>query len=172
MFIRVRAVARHPHFQHYASPFPGDQSLEAVMDWPDVEALLLLDSFAPDDRPALWRKVDAHSQPVWILLQARPGAELSRAHSALHCRSARQCAVLSAKSRVVHKEECWSDAKWDAEQAGYETQLWRVGPCNAPCSEQRLDTSSDRPSLFNRCWEIGRATATTFTGMMARMQDS
>ncbi len=59
---------------HYASPFPGDQSLGAVLDWrrhwPDVEALLLLDSFEPDDRPALWRKVDAHTQSVWILLQA------------------------------------------------------------------------------------------------------
>ena len=33
-------MAHHPHFQHYASPFPGDQSLGAVMDsdWPDVEA--------------------------------------------------------------------------------------------------------------------------------------
>ena len=28
------------------------------------------------------------------------------------------------------------------------------------------------PSLFNRCWETGRAAATTSTGMMARLQDS
>ncbi len=28
------------------------------------------------------------------------------------------------------------------------------------------------PSLFNRCWETGKAAATTSTGMMARMQDS
>ncbi len=155
LLIGVRAVARHPHFQHYASPFPGDHSLGAVLDWPDVEALLLLDSFAPSDRPALWRRVDTHTQPVWILLQARPGAELSRAHSALRCRSARQCAVLRAKSRVVHKEVVTqsgtlnrldtkrSDAKWDAEQAGYETQLWRVGPCKEPCSEQSLGTASE-----------------------------
>lgn len=73
LLIGVRAVARHPHFQHYVSPFPGDQNLGAAVDWPDVEALLLLDSFAQDDRPSVWRRVDAHTQPVWILLQARPG---------------------------------------------------------------------------------------------------
>jgi hypothetical protein len=128
LLIGARAVTRHPHFQHYASPFPGDQSLGAVLDWPDVEALLLLDSFEPDDRPALWRKVDAHTQSVWILLQARPGAELTRAHSALRCRHARQCAVLRAKSRAVHNDDCWSEAKWDSEQDGYETQLWQVSP--------------------------------------------
>ncbi len=55
-------MARHLHFQHYASPYPGDQSLCAVLDWPDVEALLFLDAFEPDDQPAaLWRKVDAHT---------------------------------------------------------------------------------------------------------------
>lgn len=128
LLIGARAVTRHPHFQHYASPFPGDQKLGAVLDWPVVEALVLLDSFEPGDRPALWRKVDAHAQPVWVLLQARPGDELNRAHCELRRRSARQCAVLNAKSRVLHKDNCWSDAKWDSELAGYETQLWRVDP--------------------------------------------
>ena len=128
LLIGARAVTRHPHFQHYASPFPGDQKLGAVLDWPVVEALVLLDSFEPGDRPALWRKVDAHVQPVWVLLQARPGDELNRAHCELRRRSARQCAVLNAKSRVLHKDNCWSDAKWDSELAGYETQLWRVDP--------------------------------------------
>jgi hypothetical protein len=142
LLIGARAVARHPHFQHYTSPVPGDQSMGAVLDWPDI-ALLLLDSFEPDDRPALWHKVDAHKQSVWILLQARPGAELTRAHNALRCRSARQCAVLSAKSRVVHKDDCWSDPKWDSEQAGYETQLWHVSPCKESYSGWRLGTSSE-----------------------------
>ena len=173
LLIGARAVARHPHFHHYASPFPGDQSLGAVQDWPDVEALLLLDSFEPDDRPALWRRVDAHTQPVWILLQARPGAELSRAHSALRCRSARQCAVLSAKSRVVHKEECWSDAKWDAEQAGYETQLWRVGPCNESGSRRRPGTLSEAvpipvQSLLGN-WESYRYDFHWYDGPDARL---
>ena len=89
LLIGARAVTRHPHFQHYASPFPGDQKLGAVLDWPVVEALVLLDSFEPGDRPALWRKVDAHAQPVWVLLQARPGDELNRAHCELCRRSAR-----------------------------------------------------------------------------------
>ena len=30
LLIGVRAVARHPHFQHYASPFPDDQRLGAA----------------------------------------------------------------------------------------------------------------------------------------------
>jgi hypothetical protein len=46
LLIRARAaVARHPHFQHYASPFPDEKRLSAVLDWPGVETLLLLDSF-------------------------------------------------------------------------------------------------------------------------------
>jgi len=143
LLVGARAVTRHPHFQHYASPLPNDQRLGAVLDWPGVEALLLLDSFEPGERPALWRRVDAHAQPVWILLQARPGAGLSRAHSELRCRSARQCAVLSAKSRVVHKDECWCDAKWDAEPAGYETQLWRVDPCHEPCGGRRAGITGE-----------------------------
>ena len=136
LLIGARAVTRHPHFQYYVSPLPDDQRLGAEMDWPGVDALLLLDSFEPDDRPALWRRVGAHARPVWILLRARPGAELGRSHSELRCRGARQCAVLSAKSRVVHRDECWCDAKWDAEPAGHETQLWRVDPRNEPCGGQ------------------------------------
>ena len=116
------------------SPLSDEQRLGAVLDWPGVEALLLLDSFEPGARPALWGKVDAHAHPVWILLQARPGAELGRAHSELRGRGARQCAVLSAKSKVVHKDGCWCEAKWDAVPAGYETQLWRVDPLNEPDS--------------------------------------
>ncbi len=64
LLIGARAVTRHPRFQHYASPFPGDQSLGAVLDWPDVEALCLLDTFEQDDWPALWLRVDAHTQCV------------------------------------------------------------------------------------------------------------
>jgi hypothetical protein len=32
LLIGARAVARHPHFQHYAPPFPRDQSLGAMLD--------------------------------------------------------------------------------------------------------------------------------------------
>jgi hypothetical protein len=73
----------------------------------------------------------------------RPGAELTRANSALRCRHARQCAVLKAKSRVVYKDDCWSEAKWDSERAGYETQLWQVSPGKESYSGQRLGTSSE-----------------------------
>jgi hypothetical protein len=75
-------VARHPHFQHYASPFPGEQSLGAVLDWPGVEALLLLDSFEPDDRPDLWRKVDAHTV---VRVDSPSSATGGRAHQGSQC---------------------------------------------------------------------------------------
>ncbi len=66
LLIGIRAVARHPHFQHYLSPFSGDQILGAVLIWPDVEDLLLLDSFEPNDRHALWHRVNAHTQKQQI----------------------------------------------------------------------------------------------------------
>ncbi len=69
LVIGARAVPRHPHIQHYASPFSDDQKLGTVLDWPGVEALLLWDSFEPGDRPILWCRVDACAQPVWILLK-------------------------------------------------------------------------------------------------------
>ena len=143
LLIGARAVTRHPHFPHFVAPFPNDQWLGAVPAWPEVPALLLLDSFAPADRPALWRKAGAHVQPVCVLLQARPGVELSGAHRALRCLGARQCAVLSAKGRVVHKDECWSDAEWDTEPAHHETQLWRVEPCSEPGSVRSPSTPAE-----------------------------
>jgi hypothetical protein len=60
--------------------------VQAVLDWPGVEALLLLDSFKPSDRPAVWQRVDDHAQPVWNLLQARQGVGLGRAHSEMRGR--------------------------------------------------------------------------------------
>ena len=48
-----------------------------------------------------------------------------------------------ALRRVVHKDDCWCDAKWDAEPAGYETQLWRVDPINAPGSGRKSGTRGE-----------------------------
>jgi hypothetical protein len=44
----------------------GDQRLGTVLDCPWVEALLLLDSFEPRARTALWRRVDAHASTGMI----------------------------------------------------------------------------------------------------------
>jgi hypothetical protein len=47
------------------------------MNWPGVEALLPLDFFDPSDWPVLWRKVDAHAQPVWIFFNRDQGSSLA-----------------------------------------------------------------------------------------------
>ncbi len=47
LLIGVRAVLYNTHFQHFVSPFTGDQWLGATQEWPQVSALLLLDSFEP-----------------------------------------------------------------------------------------------------------------------------
>jgi hypothetical protein len=52
-------------------------------------------------------------------------------------------------------------------------KLWRLDPCNESCSgRSQAQRRRPCPSLSNRCWEIGRGTAATFTGMMAHLQDS
>ena len=56
----VRAVLHNPHFQHFVSPFAGDQRLGAAQEWPKVPALLLLDYFEPEAQHQLWSKVPAH----------------------------------------------------------------------------------------------------------------
>jgi hypothetical protein len=48
LLIGVRAaVSYNTHVQHFVSPFTGDQWLGATQEWPQVPALLLLDSFEP-----------------------------------------------------------------------------------------------------------------------------
>ncbi len=49
LLIGVRAVLYNQHFQHFVSPIAGDQWLGATQEWAQVPALLLLDSFEPED---------------------------------------------------------------------------------------------------------------------------
>ena len=48
------------HFQHFVSPFAGDQRLGAAQEWPQVPALLQLDYFESAAHQQLWSTVAAH----------------------------------------------------------------------------------------------------------------
>jgi hypothetical protein len=42
------------------------------------------------------------------------------------------CAMISARSRVLHGDGCWAEAKWDVYPSGSVTQVWKV------CIKKRL----------------------------------
>ena len=69
LLIGASAVSHNPHFQHFMPPFAGDQWLGAAQEWPQVPALLQLDSFDPAANQQLWSTVAVHRAPVWVLLQ-------------------------------------------------------------------------------------------------------
>ena len=67
LLIGASAVTYNPHFLHFSSPYPTDVHLGAVDEWPQVPALLVLDSFAPQMRCRLLEKAVTHSPGVWVL---------------------------------------------------------------------------------------------------------
>ena len=60
------AVMFSPHFLHIASPHPLDVHL---VDWPQLLALLVLDSFAPQQRGQMLDLAATYCPGVWILWQ-------------------------------------------------------------------------------------------------------
>ena len=69
LLIGASAVMFNPHFLHFASPHPPDVHLGAAADWPQVPALLVLDSFAPQLRGQMLDRAAAHRPGVWVLWQ-------------------------------------------------------------------------------------------------------
>ena len=128
LLIGSRAVAYNPHFRFFVSPFPGDRWVGATQEWPEVKALLILDSFEPTTRIKLWQLVAVHKSQIWILLQERPSAIFLQDTAQMRRLGARLCATLSSKSKVVHETACWADAKWDVHSAHFATQIWQVDP--------------------------------------------
>ena len=66
LLIGPQAISRNPHFQHLVSPFTGDQRLGAAQEWPQILALLLLDSFEPAAHQQLWSTVTAHAGSSYL----------------------------------------------------------------------------------------------------------
>ena len=117
----------NPHFLHFVSPFPPDVHLGAAADWPQVPALLVLDSFAPQMRRQVLEQAATHRPGVWVLWQQKnnpddPGLNILR-------RTARLFAELPKKSLVLHRTDCWETAAWDVVPSRYITQLWRLDTC-------------------------------------------
>ena len=112
LLIGASAVMFNPHFLHFASPHPPDVHLGAVVDWPQLPALLVLDSFAPQHRGQMLDRAATHCPGVWVLWQHKnpddPSLKTLR-------RTAKLYAELPKKSRVLHKTECWETAAWDVE---------------------------------------------------------
>ena len=57
--IGCRSVTFHPHCWWFSSPMAGDEALNSVRSWPADCAVLLLDAFSPEDRPAVLRRAAA-----------------------------------------------------------------------------------------------------------------
>jgi ribonuclease HI len=123
LLIGASAVMFNPHFLHFVSPHRPDVHLGAVEAWPQVPALLVLDSFAPQLRGQMLAQAAAHCPGVWVLWQHKNPDDPSLATLR---RTATLYAELPKKSRVLHKPECWETAAWDVEQSRSITQVWRL----------------------------------------------
>jgi hypothetical protein len=124
LLVGASAVTYNPHFPHFVSPYPPDECLGAVKEWPQVPALLIIDSFAPHMRGAVLEQAVAHRHGVWVLRQhvgdpEEPVLEQLR-------RIARLQAELPKNSRALHQVGCWEVAAWDVELSRFSTQLWKL----------------------------------------------
>ena len=59
LLIGVRVALHNLRFQHFVSPFAGDQWLGATQE----------EFFEPEAQQQLWSKVAAHGASIWVLLQ-------------------------------------------------------------------------------------------------------
>ena len=69
LLVGSSAVAYNPHFPYFVSPHPFDEYLGAVKEWPQVPALVIIDSFAPHVRSTVLEQAVAHHPGVWVLRQ-------------------------------------------------------------------------------------------------------
>ncbi len=127
LLIGASAVTYNPHFRYFSSPVPGDSEFGAVQEWPPEPALLLLDSFAPESRQTILQSAagdEAEAAEIWILRQDRKNESTLRNLSVLRGPGSTLCALIPARSRVLHGDGCWAEAKWDVVPSGSGTQLW------------------------------------------------
>ena len=139
LLIGDSAMTYNPHYQFFVPPHTNDRQLGASTTWPQVPALLLLDSFVPSARSALLHQAATHAPGVWILRKTTPKDVDADLPDLLHQR-AQLCIELPGKCRVVHKDRCWAEAQWDTFPAHFKTQLWHTSGPPPP-----------GPSCGNRC---------------------
>ena len=124
LLIGASAVTYNPHFHYFSSPYLPDVHLGAVTEWPQVPALLIIDSFAPHLRRQLLEKAMIHNQVVWILRQHKGNPD--DPDLAILNKTARLYAELPKKSLILHQTDCWEVAAWDVKQSSCSTQLWQL----------------------------------------------
>jgi hypothetical protein len=135
LLIGASAVTYNPHFRYFSSPVPGDSEFGAVQVWPPEPALLLLDSFAPESRQLVLQSAASlsHEAEIWILRQDHKNESALRDLNVLRGLGCTLCALIPARSRVLHGDGCWVEAKWDVIPSGSVTQLWKL------CAKQVSD---------------------------------
>ena len=132
LLVGARAVTFNPHFAHFCSPDAEDSALGAEVEWEPLAALLLLDSFAPENRLVVLNQALHHvvqyDTAVWILRYDQPSSWATNDLKKLRELKARMVANLPAKSLILHDIECWSYAKWDSKPSHFNAQLWLLCP--------------------------------------------
>jgi ribonuclease HI len=126
LLIGASAVTYNPHFRYFSSPVPGDSEFGAVQVWPPEPALLLLDSFAPESRQLVLQSAASHEAEIWILRQDHKNESALRDLNVLRGLGCTLCALIPARSRVLHGDGCWAEAKWDVIPSRSVTQLWKL----------------------------------------------
>jgi len=131
LLIGPSTVTHNPHFRFLESPNsdqtgPGEDKI-----WPEVKALLLLDSIAPEHRAAWLQRAAQHRQPVWILRIHRPSRAALTDLRKLTALRAQCVALVPAKSNILHKLGGWQRAEWDEQQSAYPAQIWLLDPSNS-----------------------------------------
>jgi len=130
--VGTRAVVSNPHYKHFFSPIETDSLLGAVTDWPPQPALLLLDCFAPEDRPNILEQAAKHGHTVWVLRLDQPSPWAISDIRKLRELRAERVVDLPAKSLVHHNAQCWSAAQWDSQSSRYNSQFWLLRPPSGP----------------------------------------
>ena len=124
LLIGASAVNYNPHFLHFSSPHPIDEFLGSVCEWPQLPALLILDSFAPPLRRQILEKAADHRQEMWVLRRHVNGLEEQNLTTLRQV--AQLYAELPKKSMVLHRDGYWESAAWDVDSSRFTSQLWKL----------------------------------------------
>jgi len=152
LLIGARAVKFHPHFSFFISPDANDIFLGAADSWPDVPAVLIINSYPPTARSQILQQASTHGSPVWVLRQDESTHAAREELMVLRQKNAKLVAILPRDSLVLHDQRCWSCANWDSKPARTASQVWRLG-----CGRTSEEPTS--PQEFQQqlgCWETRR----------------
>ena len=126
LLIGARAVTWNPYFSTIHAMEDPEIILGAVKEWTDEAALLLLDSFAPRQRPTILDRAQQHKKNVWILRYENTNKQSLDDLRSLRQHQAHLIKLIPRQNQVVHATDCWSEARWDGHESVCATQLWLI----------------------------------------------